>query len=246
MSGASALLASLLFKFSQVIAPGYHLENTMFMVFLAYAYFALARTVFVSAHGSCFTSKTRFDTQVAFGLWFAKRRSQTILIVTIALLAGALLDGFIAPLAGRRGIQVLLYWAAIAFWIAAAPSFLVYVARGASRSSLQAFDASETPLRRREYLSAWLVTILAIALVDALGSRFVYLPLRDIVVDWLPSAKAVYFYSVAYYGCLFAILFWMQSWFVRLAVLPPLERAISTARRQKWKDLTGPQAPSLD
>ena len=200
-TGPVVLLAVIVLKFSELSAPGLHIQVTSWMFGLLCTWFALAKGAFIRAHRQG-ASQSHAASSLAFSIWLRSRAPGLAVFAAALLLAAAACDvlllyrGLMQPEQVRNAV---IGFAAM-IWLILAPSFLVMSALSAMLSDTTFDEALD--LTRGVFSAVglpWLgVALLAVFLpAGALG--LLYSPIRLVLVTFLPSVLTVYFFSVAFY-----------------------------------------------
>ena len=217
---ASAVLAALLLKFSSIVAPGWGVQVTAWATTFLYLYFALARAAFLRTHciarGKALDEASLARAAMAFNVALASRRWSLSLLVAAGLAMGAAADMGLSGASAETHETVAnrILAAAILVWFAWCPRFLVACGAWAVEGSFALGRANALVGRLPgRFRTGWIVAVAVIAAVSLGANAVLYFPLRGLVVAVLPSARAVYLFSAAFYAAIIAFQLALQSAF---------------------------------
>ena len=195
------LLAVIILKFSDISAPGLHIQVSSWTFGLLCAWFALGKGVFMHAHRVASSHGPAAAAQ-AFGAWV---RSQAPGLALFALTLQLAAAGFDVLLLYRGAMQheqvrnAVLGFAAM-IWLILAPSFLVMAALSAMRADTTFSEALDLT---RGVFSAigvpWVGVALLVIFLPAGALGLLYGPARLVLVALLPSVLTVYVFSLAFF-----------------------------------------------
>jgi hypothetical protein len=206
-----------------------------------YLYFALARAAFMRTHciarGKALDEASLARAAMAFDVALAGRRRSLSLLVAACLAMGGAADMGLsgASVETHETVASRILAAAILVWFAWCPRFLVACGAWAVEGSF-ALGRANALVRRLpgRFRTGWIVAVAVIAAVSLGANAVLYLPLRTLVVAILPSARAVYLFSAAFYAAIVAFQLALQSafaaWIAPLLLsakdeaAPPLEK----------------------
>lgn len=226
---APALLLALLKKWTSLLAPAYGVYFTAEAVTILYAYFALARTVYVYNRGR--DREGRHDRARARKATQDFHRAWPTVAAKAAFIALPLLAVAIATDCATHGIQFRAQQATesviliveIVVWLLVAPTFIIAFARW---SPTQPFDfpcARRLATANRSLVGpSFLIVALFLAVGTRIALEVLYQPLRALVVAAVPTWTAIFLYSTVFYAFIAAFALWMQCrW--SAAVAPKLK-----------------------
>jgi hypothetical protein len=254
LTAPSALLAGLLVKWSSVIAPSWGIQVSAWTFTFLYLYFALARAAFVRSHcllhGKGIEAATVARGELAFAVSMRRRRQGFSLFAGGCVLAAALLDILLRAWGAARPNAVMAVILAPAFmgWLLFCPSFLVASSLWVTEPNVSVSRGHALTQRFQSLVRLpWLGVVGLIALVSLVPLHTLYEPLRAIVLNILPSARAAYFYSAVFLAFLIAFQFWIQAIFAAW-ITPKLttrEQEQEIADRVRRRDRRGQRPAQL-
>ena len=225
----SALLAALMVKFSSIVAPPFGIEVTSWLFTFLYLYVALARASFVRTH--CLASGKPLDaagilrSETAFSVALRPHMRELAVAAGLCLLAGAVADRLVASLPNRNAVGNVIVSLGMIGWFVWCPRLLVASGAWAIEghfSLTRGYSlARHAPSRWR---NGWLVAVAVNAAVSIGAVVVLYPPLRAMVVAVLPSERAVYLFSAAFFACVIAFQLTLQAAFAAW-IAPELLRA---------------------
>jgi hypothetical protein len=213
-----AVLLSLLKKCTLLIAPRYGVYFTAEAVTILYAYFALARAVYIHSNGR--TRDGRYDRSKAakaeqdFHRALPSLRSTLARIALPLLALGAIAD--VVTSGGQTGAIVnvataLILFVEMAVWLRFGPAFVVMCQRWTVLKPPNPAFARRLVWANRAYVvSSFVMATLVFAVVSVLGLKLFYEPLRALVVAALPSWTAIFLYSTLFGAVIAGFAFWVQ------------------------------------
>jgi hypothetical protein len=221
---APAIVLAALMKFSSVIAAEYGIFFTAHAATILYAYFALARCVYI--HNNSRNSEGRYDRPRAKKAEqdfhrTLKRLAGTVMQIAIPLVLVAIVMDCLTigrQPALRDTADALIILAELAVWYAIGPNFIIACAKWTPVSPPSLPRARALIAAHRNYVRSSFVFMSILLGILCIGSLAVlYMPLRALVVSIIPSGRAVYLFSMAFHACLAGLALWVQCiWSVHL------------------------------
>jgi hypothetical protein len=213
------VLLSLLKKWTLLIAPAYGVYFTAEVVTILYAYFALARAVYIHNNGR--TSDGRYDRSRAakaeqdFHRAFRPLGSGHLRRIALPLLAlGAIADVLTAGQqreANSNAAAALILLIEMVAWLRFGPVFVVTCQRWSVLKPPNPALARRLVSANWDYvLPSFLMATLVFAVGSTLGLKLFYDPLRALVVAAIPTWTAIFFYSTLFYAVIAGFALWVQ------------------------------------
>ena len=213
-----AVLLSLLKKWTLLIAPRYGIYFTAEAVTILYAYFALARAVYIHSNGRA--RDGRYDSSKAakaeqdFHRALPSLRSMLARIALPLLALGAIAD---VVTAGRQTAAIvnaataLILLMELVAWLRFGPAFVVMCQRWTALKPPNPAFARRLVWANLAYVvPSFVAATLVFAVGSVLGLKLFYEPLRALVVAAVPSWTAIFLYSTLFYAVIAGFAFWIQ------------------------------------
>jgi uncharacterized membrane protein YhaH (DUF805 family) len=244
---APALLLSLLKKWTTLIAPAYGVYFTAEAVTILYAYFALARSVYVYNNsrdrgGRYDSHRARkavqdFHRSLRGNFSVARFIAAVVMVAAISADCLALLHRLAAP---SKGTPELIMAVEIGVWLFAAPSFIVACARWTTLDKPDFAAAHRlVTANARDARPTFLLVALVFAVGTTLAVHTLYAPLRALVVSFSPTWTAIFLFSTVFYAFIAAFALWLQC--VWSFVVPPRFKAAASPS----PDVSGETNPAV-